>query len=92
MGMAIKDTRLDLRVTSDVKADVEKAAALSGQTVSAFVLSAVVRLASKVIRESEEIKLSARDRDRFLAALDRDEAKPNAALRRAAKRYKAATR
>ena len=87
-----KSERLDVRVNPEVKQEIEYAASLSGQTVSNFVLGATVRTAREVIRESSVIKLSNRDRDRFLAALDRDDAKPNAALVRAAERYKAATR
>ena len=87
-----KGTRLDVRVTQDVKQEIERAASLSGETVSNFVLGASVRRARRVIRDSTTIRLSSRDHERFLAALDRDDAKPNAALVRAAERYKAMTR
>ena len=87
-----KGTRLDVRVTQDVKQEIERTASLSGETVSNFVLGASVRRAHRVIRDSTMIRLSSRDHERFLAALDRDDAKPNAALVRAAERYKAMTR
>ncbi len=87
-----KTERLDLRVEHGVKQEIERAAALSGQSVANFVLGATVPRAREVLREADVIRLSARDRDRFLAALDRDDARPNAALVRAAARYKAATR
>jgi uncharacterized protein (DUF1778 family) len=92
MAAVPRTERLDVRMAPEVKSEIERAAALSGQTVSNFVIEATVRRARKVIREASEIRLSARDRDRFLAALDRTDAKPNAALLKAAKRHKAATR
>jgi uncharacterized protein (DUF1778 family) len=82
--------RLDLRVPSQIKRMIEHAAALSGQTVSSFILGTVTRKARRVIRDAEVIELTNRDRDRFLAALEKTGAQPNAALRRAAERYKAA--
>lgn len=86
-----RNTRIDLRVTAQVKRLIEQAAALSGQSVTAFVLSATQTSARNVIRDSEVIRMSARDRQHFLASLDRDDLKPNAALRRAAARHRAAT-
>ncbi|SIO60895.1 Uncharacterized conserved protein, DUF1778 family [Singulisphaera sp. GP187] len=88
----VKGERLDLRIASDVKGMIEKAATISGLPVSAFVLSVVVPHARQVIHESQQLTLSSRDRDRFLAALDDENAKPNAALLRAAERFNAATR
>lgn len=79
--------RLDMRVPSDLKRLIEEAAALTGQTVSTFILGLASRRARKVIREAETIALSCRDRDRLLAALD-SPSKPNAALLKAAERYK----
>jgi len=90
MATIAKTERLDLRLPTELKRVIEDAAVLSGQTVSNFVLGTTVRRARKVIRESDAIELSNRDRDRFLAALDDTNARPNAALRRAAKRYQAA--
>ena len=91
MDTIARRERLDLRLPADKKQTIEQAAALSGQTVSNFILSTTVRQARKVIRESASIELSNRDRDRFLAALDDADAKPNAALLRAAGRYKTAS-
>lgn len=88
----VRSERLDLRLAPEVKQEIERAAALSGQSLSNFVLGAAVPRAREVLREADVIRLTARDRDRFLAALDRDDAEPNAALTRAAERYKAATR
>ena len=84
--------RLDLRIAADVKGEIEQAAAIAGLPVSAFVLSVTVPHARRLISESQQITLSNRDRDRFFAALDDEDAKPNAALLRAAESFKAATR
>jgi uncharacterized protein (DUF1778 family) len=89
MAAAQRKERLDLRLPADQKLEIERAAALSGQTVSNYILGTMVPKSRKVIREAEVITLSARDRARVMAALDNVEAKPNAALLRAAKRYNA---
>lgn len=82
-----KDVRLDVRLPAEVKRQIEKAAALSGQTVSGFILAAVVPRAVEAIGAANVIDLSDKDARRFLAALD-DDAKPNDALKRAARRYR----
>ena len=82
-----KATRLDLRLSEEIKQTIEQAASMIGVTVSHFVLSATVNRAHEVIRESTDIRLSDRDRDRFLAALDRDDDRPNEPLKLAAERY-----
>lgn len=88
MGTAARGERLDFRLSDEQKALIDQAAALSGQSVSAFALGTLMRTARQVIREANVIRLSARDRDRFLAALDKISARPNARLIRDAKRYK----
>lgn len=91
MASATRGERLDLRVPAELKRTIERAAALSGQTVSSFVLGVALRRARRVIRESEVIELSGRDRDRLLAALDDADARPSPALVRAVERHKALT-
>ena len=81
------DSRLDFRLNRQVKEVIERAAAVSGQSVSDFALSALYRTAKEVLEREQTTRLSNRDRDIFLAMLDSD-AKPNEALKRAAKRYK----
>ena len=44
--------------------------------------------ARQVLLEAQVTRLSNRDRDAFLAALDAADAKPNKALKAAARRYK----
>jgi uncharacterized protein (DUF1778 family) len=81
------DARLDFRLNRQVKEVIEQAAAVSGQSVSDFAVSALYRTAKEVLEREQTTHLSNRDRDVFLALLDSD-AKPNEALKRAAKRYK----
>lgn len=92
MGTARKHTgkteSLDLRMTSEAKHLIEQAAALSGMPTTSFIVNGAIRKAKRVIQEAEIIQLTNRDRDRLLAALDDADAKPNAVLRRAAKRHK----
>jgi uncharacterized protein (DUF1778 family) len=83
-----KSERVDLRLPLDQKRLIEQAATLSGLTVSGFILGSTIERAREVLHETAVIELSARDRDRFLAALDDERARPGPALRRAARRHK----
>jgi uncharacterized protein (DUF1778 family) len=86
-GAAKNDARLNFRLASDLKRTIEEAAALTGQTVSEFAVSTLVRNARKVIDERRRMELSRRDRELFVKLLDQ-EAKPNKALVAAARKYK----
>jgi uncharacterized protein (DUF1778 family) len=85
-----RSERLNLRLTADEKRSIARAAALAGQSLTDFVLSTVTRRSRRVIRDREVIRLADRDRDLFLAALDRIDARPLPGLRRAAGRHKKA--
>jgi uncharacterized protein (DUF1778 family) len=82
------DARLDFRLRGDLKETIERAAAELGQTVSEFAVSTLVRQAQEVLQKSEQTRLSNRDRDSFLAALDLVDVQPNASLVAAAKSYR----
>jgi uncharacterized protein (DUF1778 family) len=79
--------RLDFRVSPAHKAIIEHAASLQGQTVSSFASAALLKAADEVIQSQTARTLSARDSQTFLAMLSSD-AKPNAALKAAAARYR----
>lgn len=81
------DARINVRISSELKQTIEEAAAAVGQSVSEFAISTVVREARQILQEAQLTRLSNRDRDRFLEALDAADAKPNAALKAAARRY-----
>lgn len=87
MATIKSDARINVRLPSELKQTIEQAAAALGQTVSEFTISTVVQEARHVLEVAQVTKLTLRDRDRFLAALDDAEAKPNAALKAAARRY-----
>lgn len=80
--------RLNVRLPGELKRTIEEAAAVLGQTVSEFTVSAAVREARHVILDARVTQLSNRDRDAFLSSLDAADSKPNDALEKAARRYK----
>ena len=82
-----KDKRVHLRVDARSKRKLERAAAYEETTVSRFVLHNAVVAAERVIEARERIVLPATDWDAFYDALLNPPA-PNAALRRAAHRYR----
>jgi len=86
-GISSNDARINFRLPGELKATIEQAAAELGQTVSDFSVSTLLREAREVLQQSQQTRLSDRDRDTFLAALDASDS-PNAALKRAAKRNK----
>ena len=81
-------TRLDFRLSPEHKSLIERAAAARGQTVSSFALSTLIQAAEEAIQHETRRTLSARDSEVFLTLLD-SAREPNAALMKAAKRYKA---
>lgn len=83
-----ESTRLDFRLAREQKALIERAAGLLGQTVSQFAIATLVHSAHETIQHAAQTELTSRDRDRFLSMLASDAA-PNAALKSAAKRYRA---
>jgi uncharacterized protein (DUF1778 family) len=89
--MALRETtkqdRIELRVNQRQKALIEEAASLSGMSLSSYMLAKALKSARQEIQEAEIIRLSDRDRDLFLKALD-TAAKPSARLKKAVKRFK----
>ncbi len=82
-----KHERVHLRLDARSKRKLERAAAYEETTVSRFVLHSAVAEAERVIEARERIVLLATDWDAFHDALLNPPA-PNAALRRAARRYR----
>jgi len=81
-----KSARLEARVTPDQKRLIERAAELTGNTVTAFLVTCVHRAAIEAIRDSEELRLNDNAREVFVRALVNPPA-PNAAAMAAARRY-----
>ena len=88
MATGARDARLNFRLPADLKEVIEEAAASLGQSMSDFAVSTLVQQARSVIEQRNITTLSNGDRDRFIALLDDADARPNAALVKAAKRYK----
>jgi len=84
-----RDQRLEARVTDDEKQLFVTAAALTGRSLSDFVVGSLRDAAELVIRERQSMQLSAADARSFVEALV-NPPEPNQALRRAARRHRAA--
>ena len=79
--------RLNFRLPSEAKEKIERAAVVSGLTVTDFAIHALVNSAEDVLERHHVTRLSNRDRDVFLQMLD-NPPPPNEALKKAANRYK----
>ncbi|MBK9316190.1 MAG: DUF1778 domain-containing protein [Acidobacteria bacterium] len=85
-----RSARLDMRIDAQVKTLIERAAAITGQTLTDFAISNLVDSAMATIERHERLILADHERDRFLDTLDRP-AKPLPALAKAARRHALAT-
>jgi uncharacterized protein (DUF1778 family) len=91
--MASQDTpdttrgaRLEVRVSAAQKSLIQHAAAMSGRTLSEFVVNSALDAARLMIAEHESIRLSREEQQAFVQALLQPP-EPNARLQRAAKAY-----
>ncbi|MCE9544723.1 MAG: DUF1778 domain-containing protein [Planctomycetia bacterium] len=82
------DARLNFRLSGNVKALIAEAASTVGQSLTEFAVASLVRSAREVIQEDLQTRLTNRDRTRFISLLDAVDARPNKALKTAARRYK----
>ena len=88
MPRAISESnRVELRLRAEDKATLARAAALSNQDLSGFILDAAIPAARKAIEQSEKLKLSERDSLKVLALLE-SPPQPNARLRATARRLR----
>jgi len=67
---ASEAARINLRTSPEVKALIERAAALMGTTVSSYISQTMYETSQRVVAEQDTLTLSDRDRDAFLAALE----------------------
>ncbi len=81
-----KSERLEARLSRRQKAVFQHAADLTGRSFTDFIISALQEAANKVIREHEVISLTAQESKKFADVL-LNPPKPNAALKKAAKRH-----
>lgn len=82
-----RGARLEARISSEQKTMLQHAAALSGRTVSEFVVASAQAAAAKIIQAHETIRLSRAEQIAFVSAL-LDPPKPGARLRQAAAKYR----
>ena len=83
--------RLTARAPKPVVDELEEAASLVGVTLNQFVVQAASEKARAIIDSATRVELSRRDAALFANLLDKPPA-PNAALMRAAQRYKKAVK
>ena len=79
--------RLQARISTDLHAQLKRAAELQGRTMTYFVVAAVQQAAQQAIQQSSVIQLSVRDQKVFAQALLAP-ARPAPALKRAFKRQR----
>lgn len=82
-----RDARLEARVSVAQKTLLQQAAALSGRSLSEFVVASAQDAARRVIAEHDSIRISRAEQLAFVQSLLHPPA-PNARLKRAAKAYR----
>ncbi len=80
------EARINITTTREIKSTLSRAAVLSHQSISAFLLEAAFERANRVLKEYETITLSKEERDRFLALLETSD-EPNEVLKAAMSEY-----
>lgn len=80
MAVAVKDSRVDFRVSDVQKSLLERAAEIKHLSLSSYILSSSIKQAELDIAENEMLILSNRDRDLVMSALE-NPPEPNEALR-----------
>ena len=80
MAVAVKDSRVDFRVSDVQKSLLERAAEIKHLTLSSYILSSSIKQAEQDIAENEMLILSNRDRDLVMSALE-NPPEPNEALK-----------
>jgi uncharacterized protein (DUF1778 family) len=80
-------SRLNFRLPIELKERIEKAAIISGVTVTDFAISILGNSADEVLEKHQTRTLSNKDRDIFLEMLE-NPPQPNEALLKAVKSYK----
>ena len=82
-----RGARLEARISVEQKTVLQRAATLSGRTLSEFVVASAQDAASRVVQEHETVRLSRAEQIAFVSALLKPPA-ANARLRQAAAAYR----
>jgi uncharacterized protein (DUF1778 family) len=85
-----KRERLEARITPEQKALFQRAAHLTGRSLTDFVIGSVQAAAEETVRTYQVLELTARETEAFLAALQ-DPPAPNQRLSAAARQHRAFT-
>ena len=67
--MTAKDARLDIKTTKAAKAKLEQAAYALGTPLSGFMLDCSMPKAREILTQSDLIRLTRKESERFIAAL-----------------------
>lgn len=67
--MTAKDARVDIKTTKAAKVTLEQAAYALGTTLSAFMLDCAMPKAREILTQSNLIRLTRKESERFVAAL-----------------------
>ena len=86
VSTADKD-RMHFRLSPDIKARVARAAAITGQGLTDFAVTALSERANEILERHDTVTLDAEDYSYFLKSLDRSR-KPSKSSRAAAARYR----
>lgn len=82
-----RNARLEARVSSEQKNFFQRAASLSGRTLSEFVIDSTQEAATKIVQEHEVILLSREEQVAFVSALLAP-SEPGARLKKAIQSYR----
>ena len=79
-ALSLKDARMELKPTNDMKEMLKTAATLAGQDLTSFVLASAEERAKTVLSEYQSLSLSNEEQANFMNALT-SPAKPTKALK-----------
>jgi uncharacterized protein (DUF1778 family) len=79
--------RLNFRLAPEIKNRVARAAAITGQDLTAFAVSTLSEKANEVIKDHDELPLNSEESQFFLRVLD-EKRKPSERSRNASERYR----
>lgn len=86
MSSTTSTARLEARITPELQKMLKRAAEIQGRTLTDFVVAAVRDAAQRAIEQTEVIRLSLEDQQRFADVL-LSPPEPTPALKRAIKRH-----
>lgn len=82
-----KDNRITARVPQTTKRTIEEAAGIVGATMNQFIVQAAFEKAEEIIERARVLSFSKKEVDKLVKIMSTP-AKPNASLKKAAKRHK----